>query len=721
MDEALPGFGSLPITSKQEALWDTHASTRHITGEVEAPVAHVHVEAPVIHMDRTFDYLIPARLDSSAVIGARVHVDVGSQRMNGFIVGRDSVTERSGKLRELRRVISPIAVLTPQIYHLARRLASQRAGSLSDVLRLAIPGRHARAEAAFRESVRPVHSPPQPPVPGRWEAYSGGGDFIRELACGASPSACCVALPGVAGSTSLLAVAAQAVLASGRQVVLTFPTARHAERMAAALEKLFPSRVALLLSESTQEKRYTQFLRALSGDAQIVVGTRASIWAPVPALGLLIVVDDASPHMREQRAPYCHVRDVAVERAKIEGAGVLLFSAYLSEASAHMCARGHVSLLRGIEAAVASSAPRISSPQEWRGEESSWARLPDAAFSLVRTSLDRGPVLVVVPRAGYIPHLTCEACRRQAECPICGGRLAIDGPTSQPTCTRCGWHGIFRCPECGGAKLRSARIGSHRTAEEIGKAFPGVGIILSGARAAEGIVETVDSRPRIVVATPGAEPVAEGGFAAGLILDTPYLRGEGLGGNTQFLRLLSRALTRVRPARAGGHVLLAGGVEEEIVRALNRWDHVSLAELLLSEREALLLPPTQRWLEIRGEVEDLRRFLGVARSLLQQSRVAHCAEELSGSGAHTHSHIAHEPEDREVSASGQSLLSGGIRLLSPHVALLGPSRRDKGQAVYLRYSHEDSQWIGPALCAAHRQYSATGMGGSLRFELDPEL
>ena len=110
------------------------------------PVARVAVDISLAHLDRPFDYLVPASLDETAVPGCRVRVRFAGQLVDGYLLERVPTSEHQGKLARLERVISAEPVLTPEIFDLARVVADRYAGTLADVLRLAIPPRHATAE-----------------------------------------------------------------------------------------------------------------------------------------------------------------------------------------------------------------------------------------------------------------------------------------------------------------------------------------------------------------------------------------------------------------------------------------------------------------------------------------------------------------------------------------------------------------------------------------------
>ena len=113
----------------------------------ELPVARVLVDVPLAHLDRPFDYLVPERMSESAVPGCRVRVRFAGQLTGGYLLERVATSDHQGRLAVLERVVSPERVLTPEIAALAREVADRYAGTVADVLRLAIPPRHAGAEA----------------------------------------------------------------------------------------------------------------------------------------------------------------------------------------------------------------------------------------------------------------------------------------------------------------------------------------------------------------------------------------------------------------------------------------------------------------------------------------------------------------------------------------------------------------------------------------------
>ena len=230
-------------------------------------------------------------------------------------------------------------------------------------------------------------------------------------------------------------------------------------------------------------------------------------------------------------------------------------------------------------------------------------------LNTARDALARGPVLVQVPRAGYVPVVACATCREPARCRSCQGPLRLESAGA----ARCGWCGDsatgWSCPQCRGTGFRAVRVGSQRTAEELGQAFPGVVVRSSGA--ATGILDKVGPRPQLVVATPGAEPRVEGGYAAALLLDAAVLTGRpSLDVGEQALRTWLAAAALVRPAGEGGQVLLVGDGAPVPTQALVRWDPAGHADRELAERGEIGLPPAAHLAVLTGPRDAVTALLG---------------------------------------------------------------------------------------------------------------
>ncbi|MEU2113631.1 primosomal protein N' [Streptomyces sp. NPDC019507] len=597
----------------------------------ELPVARVVVNKGVLHLDQYFDYAVPEELDEAAQPGVRVRVRFGAgahqvregrreggRLIDGFLVERRAESDYSGPLAALAGVVSPEPVLSPGLLALARAVADRYAGSLADVLQLAVPPRSARAES--RPSP-PPQPPPPAPEPGTWARYEQGPAFLHALARGGAPRAVWTALPGPHWAGELAAAVA-ATLASGRGALVVVPDGRAAARVDAALTALLgEGHHAVLTAEAGPEKRYAQWLSVRRGSVRAVVGTRAAMFAPVRDLGLVAIWDDGDSSHSEQHAPQPHAREVLLLRAAHERCGFLLGSVSCTVEAAQLVETGWARPLVADREQVRRAAPLIRTVGDGelaRDEAARAARLPSLAWQTVRDGLRHGPVLVQVPRRGYVPRLACERCREPARCGHCSGPL--EAPREQDL--SCGWCGRdatgWHCAACGGARLRARIVGARRTAEELGRAFPAVPVRTSGR---DHVLDSVPGRPALVVSTPGAEPVAEGGYAAALLLDGWAMLGRpDLRAGEEALRRWTAAASLVRGQVEGGTVVVVAEPTLRPVQALVRWDPVGHAQRELAERAELGFPPVSRMASVTGRAEAVTGFLA-ATSLPDDAEV----------------------------------------------------------------------------------------------------
>ncbi|MFE5944820.1 primosomal protein N' [Streptomyces sp. NPDC056480] len=589
----------------------------------ELPVARVVVNKGSLHLDQFFDYAVPAELDEAARPGVRVRVRFGAgahqvkngrreggRLIDGFLVERRATSDYSGPLAALADVVSPEPVLGPELLGLARAVADRYAGSLADVLQLAVPPRSARAEG--RPSPEPL-PPPAAPEPGTWTRYERGAAFLDSLARGGTPRAVWNALPGPHWAEEI-ARAVGAALASGRGALVVVPDGRAAGRVDAALTTVLgEGRHALLTAEAGPEKRYAQWLAVRRGAVRAVVGTRAAMFAPVRDLGLVVIWDDGDGSHSEPHAPQPHAREVLLLRAAHDRCAFLLGSTGCTVEAAQLVESGWAKPLFAAREQVRRAAPLIRTVGDGelaRDEAARAARLPSLAWQTVREGLKTGPVLVQVPRRGYVPRLACERCRTPARCRHCAGPL--EAPEQQEL--HCGWCGRgasdWHCVECGSTRLRAQVVGARRTAEELGRAFPAVPVRTSGR---DHILDTVPGRPALVVCTPGAEPVAEGGYAAALLLDGWAMLGRpDLRAGEEALRRWIDAASLVRGQPEGGTVVVVAEPTLRPVQALVRWDPVGHAQRELAERAELGFPPVSRMAAVTGPPEAVEGLLAAA-------------------------------------------------------------------------------------------------------------
>ncbi|MDT5035681.1 MAG: hypothetical protein QOE03_866, partial [Micromonosporaceae bacterium] len=502
------------------------------------PVARICVDVPLPHLDRPFDYLVPAKLADRALAGTRVRVRFAGQRVDGYLLERVDESGHDGRLAFLERVGSAEPVLHPEIVRLARAVADRYAGTLADVLRLAVPPRHARAEGESAAPPSPAAgsrtgssaAAPSPaagsrtgssaaacgsPVvadvpaavgPGGWAAYPAGAAFVRAVRDGRAARAVWTALPGE-DWPARLAEAAAAAYAAGRGAVLVVADARDLDRLDAALTLVLgPGRHVALSAAVGPAERYRRFLAASRGQVRIIAGTRAAAFAPIGAgvagggvagggvagggvadggvagggvadggvagggvagggvaasIGLVVIWDDGDDLHAEQRAPYPHAREVLLTRAQLAGCAALVGGYARSAEAQQLVETGWAKEITADRAAVRRAAPLVGpvgdDVQRARDPAAVSARLPSLAWQAARDALAVGaPVLVQVPRRGYLPAVACAECHTPVRCPACAGPLALSDAAGAPGCRWCGRvAAAYACPHCGGRRLRA--------------------------------------------------------------------------------------------------------------------------------------------------------------------------------------------------------------------------------------------------------------------------
>ena len=600
--------------------------TTHTPVDVE-PIARVLPMLSVPHLDREFDYLVSAEQSDDAQPGVRVRVRFHGRLVDGFVLERRNDTDHPGKLGWLDRVVSAEPVLTAEIRRLVDAVAARYAGTRPDVLRLAVPPRHARVE---REStVTPA--PPALPVvaavdPAGWEAYGRGGQFLAALTESRAARAVWQALPGESWADRFAEAAAQTIRA-GRAALAIVPDQRDLDALWRAATALIDEASVVALSAGLgPAARYRRWLAALRGSARLVIGTRSAVFAPLSDLGLVMVWADADDSLAEPRAPYPHAREVAMLRAhQARCAGLIGGYARTAEAQA-LVGGGWAHDIVAARPVVRARTPRVIALDDTgyadeRDPAARTARIPSIALRAARSSLQAGaPVLVQVPRRGYVPSLACGRCRTIARCRHCTGPLALAeslqarglGPGLGAVCRWCGRaEPVLRCARCGSDAIRAVVVGARRTAEELGRAFAGTPVVTS---AGDAIVGEVAAHPALVVATPGAEPRAVGGYGAALLLDTWALLGR------QDLRAAEDALWRwmtaaalVRARGDGGVVLAVAESSIPTVQSLIRWDPVGHAEAELAARTEVGLPPSVHMAAIDGTADGVAALIDEAR------------------------------------------------------------------------------------------------------------
>lgn len=412
----------------------------------------------------------------------------------------------------------------------------------------------------------------------------------------------------------------------------------------------FDGDVARLCAADPPADRYRAWRAIASGIVPCVLGTRAAMYAPVEGDALFAIVEDCAYQYADGMMPYAQARGVMRLRAKRHG-GVFVSMSYSrsalsqSEVDCYMSnaqdaqttqsaqsvqgeqavqtaeAAKTVKTVKAIQAAktISGSSIPVSASKLAREKLVPWvrwlnreallkladpsigARIPHSAVRAINDALSDGkPVLLSIEQDGVTQSAICSSCKRQARCRRCTGPLDVANSQQTARCSWCGASAInWSCSNCGSSNMRVIRVGAVGVAEELSKLFRNVPIIISSQHQPNGIIQCIDEKPVIVVATPGCEPRVQtqdancnGEYGVVAILDTwVSLYASGLDARIDTLNSWMKASALCAPRARGGSVLLIGETYPVLARALTLWDTTQLSCNEFSERAQAILPP----------------------------------------------------------------------------------------------------------------------------------
>jgi primosomal protein N' (replication factor Y) len=551
-------------------------------------VARVVLDNPLPHLDRLFDYEIPEELEQSCVPGVKVKVKFSNRNMEAWVVEKIGLSSHHKKLSEISKVISNYPVLTPEILTLSQVVADRFIGNLTDVLRFAIPPRQAKIEKAFDfESIKGVNA---------------------ETITDATYSS--LTIPPCANKDVAIIESIKKIIDKGKQSLILFPNIHLVEEFKNSLVSKYPDvKMQVLSAEQEPSVRYKSFLDILGNNADVVIGTRNAIFAPLQNIGLIAIWDDADENYFSQQSPYWNAREVAILRAKLNECDFITFGNSESVAISQLIKDKVIE-----RKSFANSESKEFWPQVFTLDNSSsdplerTKRIPNKAWEIVKEGLKTGNVLVQVPRLGYSSNLQCSSCRESARCNGCSGPLLTKQKNSAPECKWCGKvASSWRCRYCNTREFRISVVGQTKTVEELGKSFPGVNILTSGGTT---ILRNVEENNSIVVATPGAEPKTPNGYSAAILLDAYLLLGvPSLAASEEAIRKWLHLFTLLKPESAGGKVFITSESTNRVVQALIKHDPNWLINNEQELRAETKLHPSVTTISLKGDLTEINQLL----------------------------------------------------------------------------------------------------------------
>ena len=566
---------------------------------------------------RTFAYRIPDALVARATPGAQVLAPFRGRALRGVVVEVAAEAEVE-KVRDLAAVLDD-AALTPHLMALARWVADYYLAPLGMVLSAALPGglegfagsrarRAAREDPVVRLAIpeRVRLTAAQAEAVAAIEAAIAGGAFAPLLLHGVTAS----------GKTEVYMRAARAARDAGGQTLVLVPEVALGAQVIEQFRRRFGGRVGILHSYLALGERRRNWQLAASGAVDVVVGARSAVFAPLPALKLIVVDEEHEPAYKQSEQLRYHGRDTAVRRAQMLGIPVVLGSATPSLEALANAARGKYTTLRLPERVDRRSLPRVELV-DLRHEAGHVGLLSHALRTAIAARLGRGEqALLFLNRRGQFHHSQCRACGFVAECPQCDISLILHGAPRVWRCHYCGHEEPFtpRCRRCGGEVLRFSGAGTQRAERELKESLPQARVLrldtdVVRARGNPGAVLEAFARGEADVLL-GTQMIAKGldfprvtlvgVLDADVALHLPDFRA----GERAFQLLVQVAGRAGRGETAGEVLVQTATPEHPAIAAAARHDAASFLKHELTQRREAGYPPYSRLVALQFSGKD---------------------------------------------------------------------------------------------------------------------
>ena len=445
------------------------------------PIAQVAVEARVGSQTGLFDYAVPEALSGVIEVGHRVRVPFGKRTVTGFVYALDQAPTIL-EPKPIEALVDAEPVLPAVLVELAGFVAAHYLVPLDEVIRAVVPP---RVRAVVRRSVKRRR---QSRILRQAAEVSRPAAVALEAAQAAARERIAVALNrqesevfllhGVTGSgkTEVYLALLEQVLAAGGQGLVLVPEIALTPQTVGRFASRFPGRLAVLHSALTEAERAAEWWRIRRGEADIVIGPRAAVFAPLPRLRLIVIDEEESSAFKQERIPRYHAPTVARWLAARTRSVLVLGSATPSVATYFGAVSGRDRLLELPHRAQGRPLPPVTvidMRKELQAEQ--FGPLSRPLRDAIGESLARREQSILfLNRRGLATFVLCRDCGQARECPHCSVALVYHASLNCLQCHYCGSTEPLprRCPACGSRYIKSFGIGTERIEQEVRTLFP---------------------------------------------------------------------------------------------------------------------------------------------------------------------------------------------------------------------------------------------------------
>ena len=569
-----------------------------------------------VPLSSLFDYVVAEA--SVADIGLRVRVPFGVKSKIGIVVEvSDDSDQPTERLRPAEALLRDMPALPPAWFELCHFCARYYHYPIGQVMHHALPPMLRRG-ALPKRSPKKLEYPPGPPPPGL-----NAGQAAAVTAISDSRGFDVFLLHGVTGSgkTEVYLHAIAQVLADGGQALMLVPEIALTPQLQERVASRFPdAQIIAMHSGIADAARASGFLSGLNGQADIVLGTRLSVFMPLPRLRLIVVDEEHDASYKQQEGLRYSARDLAVVRAKQADIPIVLGSATPSLETYHHACRGRYRLLELAERAVAESMPAVRTVDTRR------QKLQDGFSAELLMAIEcrlarHEQSLVFLNRRGYAPVLACPACGWISRCHRCAANMVVHLADRRLRCHHCGLDvGIpHRCPDCGNQDIHPFGRGTQRLEAALRDRFPDARILRVDRDSAntpgkwQNLLAAIHANQVDVLI--GTQMLAKGHDFPRLTLvgavgaDAALFAADFRAPERLFAQLLQVGGRSGRAELPGEVIIQTEYPEHPLYAALAAHDYTRFAQNQLAERQLAGFPPFSHQALLRAEAPALAQSL----------------------------------------------------------------------------------------------------------------
>jgi len=428
-------------------------------------------------INKTFHYSVPSVLNDKIGIGKRVWIPFGPKRLVGYIIGL-SQTSDIANIKEIEDVIDENAVLDSTMLKLTKWISEYYFCSWGEAVENSLPStlRKGKTKIKPRETTPEKVYEPSSDLKLTNQQDKALNPILEDLKKDRQHTYMLFGITG-SGKTELYLQAISAALKQGKSSIVLVPEISLTPQTTQRFKSRFGDEVSVIHSRLSEGVRFREWQRANEGKSRVVIGPRSAIFSPLKKLGLVIIDEEHETSYKQEDSPRYHARDVAIKRAELSKAIVVLGSATPSLESYHNADNGEYKLVKLTERILERRLPKVKIV-DMRKALKQRRRVtifsPMLQNDLYKTITEKKQAILFLNRRGFSTHLDCKRCGFVVECKKCKSVLVYHSDTNKLTCHYCNRKVSVPkiCPSCKSAYMKFFGLGTQKVESELHRLFP---------------------------------------------------------------------------------------------------------------------------------------------------------------------------------------------------------------------------------------------------------